>query len=132
MTQNLLLLIVWTHGCIGLHFWLRLLDGYWRWAPALLVVAVAVPLLAVAGFAVAGSTTANIMSDPESLQSLKRSSHWPGAADGNTLAWLRDASQIAFATLLAAVAGVQLRRRAPAAGRERPCPQHQLRRWPHR
>jgi adenylate cyclase len=108
--QSLLLLIVWTHGCMGLHFWLRLLDGYWRWAPALLVVAVGLPTLALAGFAVTGHTTSAIMSDAQALQALKTRSHWPNAADSNTLAWLRDSSQIAFAVLLVTVAGVQLAR----------------------
>ncbi len=28
--QTVLLLIVWVHGCIGLHFWLRLAPGYER------------------------------------------------------------------------------------------------------
>ena len=37
--QSLLLLIVWTHGCVGLHYWLRLTDTYWRYAWVLLVVA---------------------------------------------------------------------------------------------
>ncbi|MBV9740636.1 MAG: adenylate/guanylate cyclase domain-containing protein, partial [Hyphomicrobiales bacterium] len=28
LDQTVLLLIVWVHGCIGLHFWLRLAPGY--------------------------------------------------------------------------------------------------------
>jgi adenylate cyclase len=117
--QSLLLLIVWTHGCIGLHFWLRLSDRYWSWAPVLLVVAVVLPTLALAGFAVTGNTTRGIMGDPAALQALKTRSHWPSPVDSNVLAWLRDSSQIAFAVLLVAVAGLQLiryQRRAVEAG----------------
>jgi adenylate cyclase len=51
--QILLLLIVWVHGLIGLHFWLRLARWYRRVAPLALALAVAIPLLAVAGFTVA-------------------------------------------------------------------------------
>jgi adenylate cyclase len=48
--QTLAMLAVWIHGCIGLHFWLRLRPWYQRWRAALLVSAVAVPLLAEWGF----------------------------------------------------------------------------------
>ena len=49
--QALLLVIVWTHGCIGLHLWLRLKPCYSRVAPWLAVLAVLVPVLALLGFA---------------------------------------------------------------------------------
>ncbi len=52
--QTLLLLVVWTHGCIGLHFWLRLSRVYRRIAPLLFTIAVLLPALALAGFSVAG------------------------------------------------------------------------------
>ena len=84
--QSLLLLIVWAHGCVGLHYWLRLTDTYWRYAWALLLVAIAVPVLAIAGFAVSGTRTAEIMSDPEMLANLKRNSNWPNAADSAVMA----------------------------------------------
>ena len=51
--QSALLLLVWTHGCVGLHFWLRLSPTYRLIAPVLLVVAVLVPTLGLAGFIVA-------------------------------------------------------------------------------
>jgi adenylate cyclase len=56
--QTLLLLVVWIHGCIGLHFWLRLSPFYRRVAPLLLAVAVLVPALALSGFVVAGRDAA--------------------------------------------------------------------------
>ena len=48
------MLLVWTHGCIGLHFWLRLKPWYARWQGLFLGLAVLVPALAYAGFSVAG------------------------------------------------------------------------------
>jgi adenylate cyclase len=48
--QTLAMLTVWIHGCIGLHFWLRLRPWYGRWRAVLLAAAVAVPLLAEWGF----------------------------------------------------------------------------------
>ncbi|CAL75323.1 Ferredoxin:Adenylate/Guanylate cyclase [Bradyrhizobium sp. ORS 278] len=44
------LLTSWTHGCIGLHFWLRLKPFYQRAAPWLLACAVLIPALALLGF----------------------------------------------------------------------------------
>jgi adenylate cyclase len=43
------MLIAWTHGCIGLHFWLRMKAFYRRAAPFLLAAAVLVPTLAMLG-----------------------------------------------------------------------------------
>lgn len=54
LQQTILLLIVWAHGCIGLHFWLRLGRRYQGLVPVLFAVAVLVPALALAGFVVAG------------------------------------------------------------------------------
>ncbi len=53
-TQSLLLLIVWTHGIIGLHYTLQTKDWYEKWRDAALVAAFLVPILALAGFVVAG------------------------------------------------------------------------------
>src|SRR5438876_3585324 len=43
------MLIAWTHGCIGLYFWLRM-KAFYRWAaPFLLATAVLVPAIAMLG-----------------------------------------------------------------------------------
>jgi adenylate cyclase len=52
------LLVAWTHGCIGLHFWLRLRPAYKRIAPCLLALAVLLPALAMLGFYQAGRQVA--------------------------------------------------------------------------
>ena len=108
VTQSLLLLIVWAHGCLGLHYWLRLSDGYVRVAPALLAFAIAVPVLALAGFAVGGQTTGDIMTDPNAFAALKARSNWPNAEDSTALAWLRTGARIAFYALVGAVIGGSL------------------------
>src|SRR5437763_3244281 len=47
--QFLLLTVAWTHGCIGLYFWLRL-KPFFKWAaPILLAIAVLLPPLAMIG-----------------------------------------------------------------------------------
>lgn len=42
--------IAWVHGCIGLHFWLRMRAFYKRAAPFLLALAVLIPALSMLGF----------------------------------------------------------------------------------
>lgn len=51
--QSALLLVVWAHGCIGLHYWLRLSPLYRRLKAVLLAFAVLVPALGLAGFVAA-------------------------------------------------------------------------------
>jgi len=50
LTQSLLLLVVWVHSIIGLHFWLRLYPWYARALPGLAVLSVAFPIAALWGW----------------------------------------------------------------------------------
>lgn len=54
VTQGIAIVAVWAHGCIGLHFWLRLRPWYAPLSPWLLGLAVLWPVLAYLGFADAG------------------------------------------------------------------------------
>jgi len=47
--QVTVLLVAWAHGCLGIHFWLRQRPSYHRHAPALLALAVLLPVLALLG-----------------------------------------------------------------------------------
>jgi adenylate cyclase len=60
-----LLLIAWTHGCIGLYFWLRMKAFYKRAAPWLLAAAVLVPTLAMLGLYQAGR---NVVAESDSTE----------------------------------------------------------------
>ena len=42
--HSLLLLVVWVHGCIGMHYWLSLARWYARVRPVLFALAVALPV----------------------------------------------------------------------------------------
>ncbi len=63
--QALLLLVVWIHGCIGLHFWFRLRRFFRRAAPLLLAVAVLLPTLALLGYYQAGRAIVQLNASPE-------------------------------------------------------------------
>jgi adenylate cyclase len=62
--QAILLLIVWTHGCLGIHFWLRLKPIYPRVRDLLLSIAVLLPALALLGFYQGGERTLKSVEDP--------------------------------------------------------------------
>jgi adenylate cyclase len=61
------LVILWMHGCIGLHFWLRLKSWYPRALPFVYAVALLVPVLALLGFAAGGREVARLAEDPDWL-----------------------------------------------------------------
>lgn len=83
--QSLLLLVVWAHGCVGLHFWLRG-TAWWRRAqPALIAGAALVPAFALAGFLVEGRRITAAFADPDQQQTLLQTFNFP---DGETFARL--------------------------------------------
>ncbi|MEK1889895.1 MAG: adenylate/guanylate cyclase domain-containing protein [Phyllobacterium sp.] len=54
LRQSIALIIIWAHGCIGVHFWLRYRSWYSKASPYLLTVAILLPVLALLGFADTG------------------------------------------------------------------------------
>lgn len=64
-SQTILLLLVWVHGIIGLHFTLRSRDGYQRWRDPFLLLAILIPILALIGFAVGGREADQMVMPPE-------------------------------------------------------------------
>jgi adenylate cyclase len=104
VTQSLLLLLVWIHGCIGIHFWLRLYAPYRRLAPLLLGLAIIIPAAALGGFMVAGRAANAIATDPRILTSIKSMTHWPSDAHADQLAGMRTLIRFEYAALLAIIA----------------------------
>jgi adenylate cyclase len=64
-SQSLLLVVVWVHGVIGLHFWLRTQRWYAGWRPFLLVLAALVPTLALTGWIEGARRLALTRPEPE-------------------------------------------------------------------
>jgi adenylate cyclase len=70
--QILLVLLVWGHFIVGLHFWLRIRGWYRRLFPAILLMYVLIPTGALLGFAEVGmSATAHARSDPAWFKGMK-------------------------------------------------------------
>jgi adenylate cyclase len=117
LSQSVLLLLVWGHGCVGLHYWLRLLPAYRRLAPTLLGAAVLLPFAALAGVVTQGRTLAQAVADPERFAALQATTHWPDATLNRTIVSLRAEAQLGFylivlLVLAGAAAAILWRRQA--------------------
>jgi adenylate cyclase len=62
--QATALVIAWLHGCVGLHFWLRLRSWYPRQARLIYSGFLLLPVLALLGFAQAGREISRLAEDP--------------------------------------------------------------------
>ena len=102
--QSTLLVMVWVHGCLGIHYWLRVYAPYRAAQPVLLFIAIAIPLAALGGFMVSGRAVAQLIENPDMFAKVKQVTHWPSTADGNMLADYRFAVRLIFGGILAFVA----------------------------
>ena len=70
--QIALVLLVWGHFVVGLHFWWRLYGWYRRAFPVFLLAYVLIPTAALLGFAEVGmKMTAHARSDPQWMRAIK-------------------------------------------------------------
>ncbi|MEX0282986.1 MAG: adenylate/guanylate cyclase domain-containing protein [Paracoccaceae bacterium] len=111
LIQNLLLLVVWVHGCIGMHFWLAGKDWWRNSIPTLTGIATLVPGFSFVGYLVEGRRVANEMSDPDNRTDLLTEWNWP---DRDSILSLIDLSDtiwwIVAASMIAAVGALAIRR----------------------
>ena len=73
--QTAAVLTVWTHACIGNHFWLRTKPAYARWRPYLLAFASLLPAFALAGYVAAGNEVLRASRNPDYAAQALRESH---------------------------------------------------------
>jgi adenylate cyclase len=111
LLQSLLLIMVWVHGCIGLHKWLTFKSWYRHAAPLFVVLAVAIPVLALCGFMISGRAIAGLTANPEQLKHLKELTHWPSPDAQDALAEHRLGVRLFFGSALILAFGVFVWRR---------------------
>jgi len=97
--QTLVLLVAWTHGCIGIHFWLRLRPWYRSIAPTLYAVALLLPAVALLGFAEAGREAAKLAATPGFAEAVSGTT----AAQRDTLERLARVLAVGYLLAIAAV-----------------------------
>jgi len=95
-----LLLVVWVHGCIGMHYWLGLASWYGRVRPVLFALAVALPVSALAGFTVAGREVAARLEAPGAWEKLQAAARAPDVAATTRLDTLHDRLLLTYLALL--------------------------------
>lgn len=90
--QFVLITLVWVHGCIGMHAWLHMKPWYRRWLAVIFAAAVLIPVLAFAGFAVAGREIRNVQQFTSPFTS----------EQFNSLLWMIDVAFWGYLALIAA------------------------------
>jgi adenylate cyclase len=97
--QLALLIAVWTHGCIGIHMWLRYRPWYRRHVGWFAAAAIALPVLAILGVINAGWDTVLRSATLPGFSA----AHSPSPAQGAAVAWLTFRLQVIYLALLAGV-----------------------------
>ncbi len=98
--QAAMLLVVWVHGAIGLHLWLRLKDWYPRVAAPGLVVAVLIPTLALGGYLVSARDVLRLAEDPDWLSAVLQQAKALDTDQVGEILALREALVMGFFALL--------------------------------
>ena len=89
--QALVIVIAWIHGCIGLHYWLRLRPWYSRYAALFFAIALLLPVSALLGFTQAGREIDFLIArDPGWVEQTKRTANALGANEGQDLVSVHD------------------------------------------
>ena len=89
LRQSVTLLVVWIHGCMGIHFWLRFRPWYPRATPLLFGTALLVPVLALLGFVEGGREVSRLAAQPGWVAETLRAMHAPGPAERAALAGIQ-------------------------------------------
>ncbi|MFQ5466626.1 MAG: adenylate/guanylate cyclase domain-containing protein, partial [Kiloniellaceae bacterium] len=104
LKQAAVLVVAWVHGCIGLHFWLRLRPWYRQALPVLYGAALVVPTLALAGMWVAGRDVARLAVDPAWLAAARADIAFADATGLALISRLEGAVLLVLTVLLGVVA----------------------------
>jgi len=86
LRQSVTLVLVWIHGCMGLHFWLRFHPWYQRALPVLFSIALLTPALALLGFVEGGREVARLAARPGWVEETLRLTRAPGPPERAALA----------------------------------------------
>lgn len=109
--QSLLLLLVWVHGCIGLHMWLRLTNWWRKLVPYLIGVAVFVPGFALAGVLTEGRRLWADFADPDLREQYIEHYNWPSSEAFDAMFSLTDNALMVFWAALALTVLIYLGRK---------------------
>ena len=98
LRQNILILIAWGHGCIGVYYWLRLKPLFEKYSPLLYAIALVLPMLATMGYLSGGRAVLLAMQEADWLERFRGGLNWPGAVAND---FGRQWVEIAYITMIA-------------------------------
>jgi adenylate cyclase len=101
--QTTVMLLVWVHACVGLHYWLRLKPIYRRLLPLAYGLAVLIPTVSLAGVMVAGRDVARLAEDPEWLAAATQQLNFPDERGVALIYAIENWFYLAFAAALVLV-----------------------------
>jgi len=108
--QMALVIAVWVHACIGLHFWWRVKPWYPRVLPGLYAGALLLPALALAGAGVGLGSVLAILDDPQKMQAAVAATRPPSRDEAADLHFLSDLLKAAaLGLVIMALAARQVR-----------------------
>ena len=105
--QTALIFIVWTHLCVGLHFWLRVKPIFEKYEALFYSVATVIPLLGWLGFIQAGKLIERKATNPGWLQSVRKGLT---EAPQSEVQFALDCIPISFGVFVATLASVFIAR----------------------
>ena len=106
LRQVLLVVAIWTHGCIGMFTWLRLKSWWPRVSGFIYPLAVAIPVLALLGFVEGGNAALEAMFSPTANTPTQQPSPLSPEDVASTLAFINQTKMVMIYFYLAAVAAV--------------------------
>ena len=101
--QVIVLTVAWLHGCIGLHYWLKLRPWYPEWSLTLYALAILVPTTAAFGFVTVGREISLLAQDPFWLEDVYVATNFPEEAAVIWVGMWKHIAWYAMAGLLAAI-----------------------------
>jgi adenylate cyclase len=102
LRQTILILVAWTHGSIGFHYWLRLKPWYSRFAPYFLALALLLPVFGLLGFVGAGREISNLIArQPDWIERFLAAAKIPPRSERQIIYLINDGALIAFAAAIA-------------------------------
>ena len=76
--QNILLVVAWVHGCIGMHYWLKLKPWFPRYSLVLFMFSVLLPVSAILGFVASGREVTLLYEQSGWFDEMSKSLNLPG------------------------------------------------------
>jgi adenylate cyclase len=89
LRQAVTVVLVWIHGCMGLHYWLRFRPWYRRATPLPFAAALLLPVLALLGFVEGGREVARLAARPGWIAETLRTTRAPGPPERAALTRLQ-------------------------------------------